>query len=330
MEIRIDETNADQRLDRFMRKWCKAYPEVKLSDIYSWIRKGVLKVNGKKSKEQYRVQIWDEITIADGAELGKKDPKALIAPKDRKLKKLDIDKIRHWILHEDDNWVVWNKPAGIVIHPSNSHWKDLCMNDYLEKYCDTKKSDTFKPSFGYRLDKDTSGVLIAAKNYESLQYINQVIRERRVSKKYMALVIGKFPDKLVSKKKLEKVYDRKFDRSHMVVSDVGIDAHTEFKLEKTIKHPVLRWVSLVKVTLHTGRMHQIRAHLADAGYPILWDIIYGSPVVNRKMYKEMKINRQMLHCWEYGFDDKFAQKFVKFQADLPQDFIDIITNEKKE
>ncbi len=107
------------------------------------------------------------------------------------MKWLKLDKISPMIIYEDDNWIVFNKPAGVVAHPSNQHVTDISMNDYLDKYCQLKEietSDTFKPSFGYRLDKDTSGVLIAAKNYDSLQYINQIIRDREIDKEYMTVV----------------------------------------------------------------------------------------------------------------------------------------------
>lgn len=91
------------------------------------------------------------------------------------------------------------------------------MNDYLEKYAEEHKTDTFKPSFGYRLDKDTSGVLIGAKIYESLQYINAIIRDRTIDKYYLTIVIGTFPKHLIIDKPLTKSYDKKFDRSHVKV-----------------------------------------------------------------------------------------------------------------
>lgn len=123
-----------------------------------------------------------------------KDKRLVLSQKEKKMKKIDMDELQTWILYEDENWLVFNKPAGIVVHPSNKHRNDLCMNDYLEYYCQQQgylkdQDQTFKPSFGYRLDKDTSGVLIAAKHYESLQYINKIIREREISKQYMTYVV---------------------------------------------------------------------------------------------------------------------------------------------
>lgn len=332
MEIIIDETNADQRFDRFMRKYCKTYPEVKLSDIYSRIRKWEIKLNWKKVKEEYRVQIWDKIVFME-EHLWKKDLRALMSPKDKKLKKLEVDDIRKMIVYEDKNRIVFDKPAWVILHPSDRHWNDLCMNDYLEKYVEmtiwsTTKSEsdteTFKPSFGYRLDKDTSWVLIAAKNYPALQYINEIIRDRKIEKKYLAVVVWDFPKHLIIDKSLEKVYDKKFDRSHMVVDRSWLTAKTECRNKKTIFHPDLWSVSLLEIKIDTWRMHQIRIHLSSEWYPILGDIIYGNPAVNRKLYKNININRQLLHCRKYSFVDIWEKNRKEFSAEIPNDFQKII------
>jgi 23S rRNA pseudouridine955/2504/2580 synthase len=113
-----------------------------------------------------------------------------------------LNDIRKLIIYEDGNWIFWNKPAGVVIHPSTHHYKDVCMNDYLEQYLkfeDDGNSETFKPSYCYRLDKDTSGILIAAKNYESLKHLNELIRTRdpRIEKYYLAIVTGKPKDQTI-------------------------------------------------------------------------------------------------------------------------------------
>lgn len=160
MEIKIQAEQANQRCDRFLRKYCKPYPQVRLSDIYSWIRKGEVRVNGKRTKEESRLSLGDVVSF-DEALLGKKDKNLTLTQKERKMQKIDFDELQTWILYEDEDWLVFNKPAGIVIHPSAQHRNEPCMNDYLEFYCEkmgyTKdKHQTFKPAFGYRLDKDTS------------------------------------------------------------------------------------------------------------------------------------------------------------------------------
>ncbi|MEI6672766.1 MAG: pseudouridine synthase [bacterium] len=177
----------------------------------------MIKVNGKRVKEEYRIKVGDVISIDDKVQMGSEDLSLLVSQKDRKLEKVDIKKIKQQILYEDGHRIVFDKPYGIPMHPGNKHRNDLCMNDYLDKYAEEYKTSTFKPSFGYRLDRDTSGVLIAAKSYEALQYINTIIRERDIDKYYLTFVIGKFPEHLIIKKPLSKTYNKELDRSQVKI-----------------------------------------------------------------------------------------------------------------
>ncbi len=329
MEIKIDKTASDQRFDRFLRKRFKKYPQVRLADIYSTIRKGLIKVNGKRVKEQYRLQEDDIVQINDKVQMGTEDLSVLVSQKDRKLEKVDIKKFKQQILYEDEHRIVLDKPAGIPMHPGNKHRNDLSMNDYLDKYAEEYKTDTFKPSFGYRLDRDTSGVLIAAKSYEALQYINTIIRERNIDKQYLTIVVGKFPSHVLIDKPITKSYNKISDRSQVKIDyREGLEARTECRLEKFIQHPLLGPISLLKVKIHTGRMHQIRVHVSNEGYPVLGDIIYGNPAANRILYKSLGINRQLLHCRKYSFQDPFKNKKITFEAPIPADFQKILSRKK--
>ncbi|MFA5748186.1 MAG: RluA family pseudouridine synthase [Candidatus Absconditabacterales bacterium] len=331
MQITIDNSNSQQRFDRFLRKYFKIYPKVKLSDIYSRIRTGKAQVNNKKVKENYRLKISDKIIIDEKADLGSQDKSKLVSPKERSLKKIDIEKIKKRILYEDDNRICLDKPAGIVIHPSNTHRNDLSMNDYLQKLTENNKNlnsetnSTSKPSFAYRLDKETSGILLAAKNYEALKYINKLVRERETEKYYFAVVSGKFPKHLLIDKPLEKQFNEKLNIGQTVVNTrYGVKAISECRNNKTITDPNLGEISVVKVKIETGRMHQIRVHLADAGFPILGDLVYGNPVANRLLYKFYDIKRQLLHCTDYSFYDMFGNKKIHLHSFLPEDFQKII------
>ncbi len=163
-------------------------------------------------------------------------------------------------------------------------------------------------------------MLIAAKTYESLQYINQIIRERAISKHYFTLVAGKFPKHLIIDKAIEKTYNSKFARAQMQLNESdGLDSKTECRCEKTIQHKELGPISLVKVKLYSGRMHQIRIHLSSENFPVLGDLIYGKPVLNRIVNKSLHIQRQLLHCWRYEFKN-LDGKLIAFQAPLPQEF----------
>ncbi len=153
--------------------------------------------------------------------MGKKNPSLLISRKEKKIKKLSKEEIKKRIIYEDGNRVAFNKPTGVVLHESNKHRNDLSMNDYLEIYTKGLENSTFKPSFGYRLDKDTSGVLIGAKNYEALQYINKIIRDHEINKTYVTLVTGNPPKHFIIEKALEKSYSEKFDRAQMIINEKG-------------------------------------------------------------------------------------------------------------
>ena len=324
MKVFIDVNSANQRFDRFLRKFFKEYPAVKLTDIFSSIRKGEILVSWKKKKAEYRLLIGDEIEIPETLlQNGKVQLKTSKEIKQKKLAKVSQENVKKMIIYEDQNWVVFNKPAGVVLHESNKHWNDLSMNDYLEFYASDCKDKTFKPSFGYRLDKDTSGVLVGAKKYEALQYLNQIIRERKIDKWYYTLVVGKTPKKFTINKSIEKVYDKEFDRSKMVLNKEGLECKTECETIKTLHHPVLGEISFLKVKIYTGRMHQIRIHLSSEGYPVLWDLIYGNPMINRKLNKLLHISRQLLHCYKYSFKD-LTWKSVSFTAELPSDFESIL------
>jgi 23S rRNA-/tRNA-specific pseudouridylate synthase len=154
------------------------------------------------------------------------------------------------ILYEDDNRLAVNKPHNTVMHTTNP--KDIAIQDYLDVYCKDLKNQTFKPSFGYRLDKDTTGVLIAAKTFPALQFINKIIREREVSKNYIALVAGAFPKHVIIDKALEKKYNEKFGKGQTVVNErYGDRAISECWLEKTVNNPALGEISLIKVKIQT-------------------------------------------------------------------------------
>jgi len=313
-QIEIDTPNADQRLDRFLRKFFRSDTTITLGDIYSAIRKWDIKVNGKKTKEEYRTKEGDIVVIR---KLENKTPRT------SKDETLSMEDFKQRILYEDDNRLVVDKPYDMVMHTTNP--KDIAIQDYLDIYCKKLITPTFTPSFGYRLDKDTTGVLVAAKTMPALQYINKVIRDREISKFYYAIVVGKFPPHMLIDKALEKSFNEKFKRWQTVVNERFWErAVSECRNEEHIIHPVLWEISLIKVKIETWKMHQIRVHTASVGYPVLWDIVYGKPVVNRILFRQMNIKRQLLHAYEYKFFDMFGNKTLKIVAPMPNDFKEVM------
>ena len=328
LQIKITENEANQRLDKFLRKYFKKYPEIHLSDIFARIRKWTVKVNWKRKKQNYRLKLWDLITFDESIQNIIKKPSESILPKKDKKYKINLEEIKKQILYEDENWIFWNKPTWIVIHPWNKHLNDLTLNDYLEIYL-KKNSPSFKPSFCFRLDKDTSWIIVAAKNYEALKYLNQLIRKRQTDKYYLAIVKWNFPTHLIIDYPLFRWFNKKFWRAQMFVNwKKWVPAKTEARNIKTIKNNFLWTISLVKVKLHTWRMHQIRVHLSLEWYPILWDIMYWDQILNKILYEKYKISRQLLHSRKYWFFDKFKNKHLEIQAPLPEDFKKLFDDHK--
>ena len=325
MDIKIGVQEADQRLDKFLRKYFKQYPEIKLGDIFAWIRKGVIKVNGKKQKPEYRLQLDDQVQISESIANLVKKPSQILINKEQKSHNLTLKELKKQILFEDDNWIFWNKPAWVVVHPGNKHLSDLTLNDYLHAYLkltsQRPKSTTFTPSFGFRLDKDTSWVIVGAKNYEALKYLNKLIRQRQTQKQYLAIVSWKLDKNLMIDEPLFRGFNKKYWRAQMFVNEQKwVKAKTQIEPIKTIKHPILGPISLVKAILHTGRMHQIRVHLASQGLPILWDMLYGNKDINQILAKKLKITRQLLHSHKYWFWDKFGKQNICIQSPIPEEF----------
>lgn len=325
MEIIIDKNSSDQRFDRFCRKWFKSYPDVRLWDIYHRIRTWEIKVNTKRIKEEYRLKEGDIIFLNEEKILWDKTFNPEKKHKKPEVSASKLDKIRQLIIFEDENWIVWDKPYGVVMHWWNKHYLDLSMNDYLDAYVWEKyNSDSFKPAFAYRLDKDTSGVLIAAKTYDALKYINEIIRDRKIDKNYITIVKWKFPKELLIDKNLKKTFNEKYERGQMEIDDNWVEAKTECRNIYSMKHPILGEISLVKVKIKTWRMHQIRIHLASEWFPVIWDIVYGNRAINGNMQRKIKVNRQLLHCYNYSFKDFSSQKNLVFKSNFPSDFEKII------
>lgn len=344
--ITIDSNQSDQRFDRFLRKYFRSNPEIKLKDIYTWIRKWYIKCNQQKRPENYILKLWDEIMFDDRVISN-------ISSDIQWSYRIDISdhqKIQNlmnkrWynledlIIYEDNQWIVRNKPADIVIHSGNKHMDDITMNDLLDYHLDINSNlsnrnryndkdmitdrETFVPSYWYRLDKDTSWVLIWAKEYDSLRYLNEIIRNKTdIEKYYIAIVYGKIVEKKFDiKLPLFKWYNAKYGRAQSFVNfEKWLPCKTSVKLIQSIEDDKLGSISLVRCQIHTGKMHQIRIHLSHIWYPILWDIMYWDDIINKKLHKHYKINRQLLHSWKYSFIDQ-EDSSRTFQAPIPDDFM---------
>ena len=326
MNITIWPDEADQRFDRYLRKLFKKYREIWLGDIFSWIRTGLVTVNGRKAKQDYRVKRGDVIEVSNIKEIESATHQVFSTALGRQTTKpkMNISNLKKLIIYEDGNWIFWNKPAWVVIHPSTNHYKDACMNDYLEQYLgfeDDENSETFKPSFCYRLDKDTSGVLIAAKTYEALKHLNEMIRTRDewIEKYYLAIVVGKPTNQTIDAPLFKWFSERMWKGQTFVNYEKWVNAVSIIETLQTIDHRDLWKISLIKVKILTGRMHQIRVHCSHINHPVLWDIMYWSKEHNEILAKKYSITRQLLHSYQYGFrsiDDSWIER----SCPAPQEF----------
>ncbi len=318
----ITESEANQRFDRFLRKYFKSYPDVGLGDIFRRIRKRDIRVNGRKSKEEYRLQLGDVVSF----HFQTTDDRFKIAPtRDAKADLITLDDIEPLIIYQDDDRIVRNKPPHMVVHSGNDHLDDLSLQDYLRIYCERKNigeiSSTFSPSLCYRLDRDTSWVLVSAITYSALQHLNAEIRDRHVHKVYRAIVVGHAPAERTADEPLFKGFNKKFGRGQSFVNhQKGKPSVSHFRTINTRTDPQLGPLSLVEVKIETGRMHQIRVHTAHHGHPIVGDQMYGDPAINRLANKHHHTTRQLLHAYQYSFVDHHGTKHT-FTAPVPNDFL---------
>lgn len=227
------------------------------------------------------------------------------------------------VLYEDEQVVVINKQAGLVVHPSDSggHVSDSLVNALLYHYPKTFSiSGSVRPGIVHRLDKDTSGVLVVAKNDRAMKFLTRQWQDRKVLKEYTALLSGHLQP---GKGAIEAPLGRSStDRKKMGVrpGKEGRYAFTQYEVEK-----YLDAYSLVKVTILTGRTHQIRAHFQAIGFPVVGDRTYGNPKVNTDFEQTYGLTRQFLHAQKLGFHLPAAKKRLEITAPLPKDLQNVLT-----
>ncbi len=312
--IQITKNEENQRLDRFLRKYLT---NASLSYIYKAIRKDV-KVNGKRGKEDQILYEGDEISLyMDSDEIEKFQKK-----KDRPQGKRQFR-----VAYEDDNILVVEKPFGLLTHGDINEKKNTLANQVLgylieEGKYSPRNERTFVPSPVNRLDRNTTGLVIFGKNAPALAALNKMIRERTSIKKYYwTIVAGEMGEPLILRDFMEK------DRlTNTVTVKSNKDDLAKGKVMETIARPlaVNRGYTLVEVELITGRTHQIRAHLAKEGFPVIGDPKYGRTSVNKVMWDKFQLATQLLHAarleFTHGEGPLASMKGTEILSQLPPDF----------
>ena len=290
MRIEIGANEAGQRLDKFLRKLLKDVP---LSAIFKALRKGDIRVNGTKKKENYALELGDEIEVRY-----LQSKKESNSSKEVNFIKVNSGSMK--VTYEDENILVVEKWPGVLVHPDQKG-AEPSLTDYVLSYLNDKgdyipeKELTFTPAPCNRLDRNTSGTVIFGKNFESLREMNEMIREGKVKKYYNALVKGRIKDGLytgyISKNENEnisRVYDKEMPNTKKVAMEV-----------KTIQSNGA--FSFLEIDLITGRSHQIRAHLSHLGNPIIGDIKYGDKKLNSFFDNKFGLNYQFLYAYKLIF-----------------------------
>ena len=214
------------------------------------------------------------------------------------------------IIYEDDDIIMINKQPGIIVHPTKGHPDHTIANGVMKYMADSGQS--FKVRFANRIDMDTSGLIIVCKNANAQNELSNQMRRSTVVKKYIALVEGDVSeDHFMIDLPIGRPDEVSIRRCHMEVEDGGKDALSEVKVLERYDSAKYGKHTLVEVTLHTGRTHQIRVHLTHIGHPIAGDSLYGG--------SDKLIGRQALHAYYIEFDHPHTHERISFEALLPED-----------
>jgi len=290
IELVVPKEAGGERLDRFL---AGQLPQFSRSRLQQLIRTGAITVNDKPVRPRDAARKGDTIRVSEPPP----------EPTDIRPESIHLD-----VLFEDDDLVVINKPAGLVVHPGAGHREHTLVNALLH-HCSNLSGigGEERPGIVHRLDKETSGCLVVAKNDETHRGLSAQFGDRTVQKTYLALVTGKI--RKVAGSIEEKIGRHPVHRQRMsVTSKRGREARTDYRVIASSSA-----ISLVQCELHSGRTHQIRVHLNHIGHPVLGDKVYGSKGAGNH-------ERQMLHAWKLGFQHPRTGDLKQFEAPLPEDF----------
>lgn len=290
MEIIVDEENV--RIDKYLA----SKTDYSRETITKMLAEEYILVNGKSIKASYRVKVGDVILIKDG----------FVKEMSLKATKMDID-----IVYEDEYLMVINKDSGVVVHPGAGNSNDTLVNGLLYYNKTLSKGEEFRPGIVHRLDKDTSGLMIVAKDDKAHELLADDFKNKRIHREYIALLDGVFPQK-------KAIIDAPIGRSKqyfdkMEVCKDGKKAITNLEVIKKYKD-----YTLVKLVLETGRTHQIRVHLAYIGYPV-----HNDPVYSNKICTDFG---QFLHSAYLKFKHPITGEVLEFNSKLPEEFQTFIDN----
>jgi 23S rRNA pseudouridine1911/1915/1917 synthase len=302
-EIIVKESDAGKRLDHHLSS---SGLNLSRSRLQKLIKDERIKVNDSPCRASHKLETGDRISVVvpPPAELD-------VRPED-----IPLD-----IVFEDDDLIVVNKPAGIVVHPAEGNYSGTLVNALLF-HCKNLSGigGVLRPGIVHRLDKNTSGLIVVAKSDRAHQSLSDQMKDRSVLKKYIALVRGgvKFDTGVI---------DARIGRNPAYRKKMAVIKNQDRKSKEAVSHyrvlERFKGHSLLEIEIKTGRTHQIRVHLSHLGHPVVGDATYG------KGRNEFDIRRQLLHAKVLGFTHPVTGEHVEFEADLPQDFADVLDSLRK-
>lgn len=296
----INEENKGIRIDKFITDIMEGKSR---SYIQEMIEEGYVVVNNKKVKSNYKLKLNDVIktTIKEPVEL------------EVKKENIPID-----ILYEDSDVIVVNKPKGMVVHPAPGNYEGTLVNALLYHCKDLSSiNGVIRPGIVHRIDKDTTGVLVVAKNDEAHVKLSEQLKDHSMKREYYALVEGRLKkDSGTIDKPLAR---SKRDRLKIAITEDGKRAVTHYSVIERFKNS-----TLVKCVLETGRTHQIRVHMSSIGYPLVGDPLYG---FKKQKFKD---DGQMLHAKVLGFIHPRTGEYMEFSSELPENYKKLLENLRKD
>lgn len=305
MNYKIEKEDVSKRLDIFLTE---KNDEITRSYIKNLIEDGKILVNGDTVKSGYKLKFNDLVDV----EIVEKQAENII-PEDIPLN----------IVFEDDDIIIINKEKGMVVHPANGNYTGTIVNSLMNSHKDNLSSinGVIRPGIVHRIDKDTSGIIVVAKNDNAHKKLSEQFKVHSIKRKYIALVKGIVKEDSIT---IDKPIGRSTkDRKKMAITDKNSrNAVTHISV---LKRFYSSNVTLIEAQLETGRTHQIRVHMTSLHHPLVGDEVYG------KKDPKFKVNGQMLHAKYLGFIHPTTNEFVEFDSELPEYFKDILNKlENKE
>ena len=293
----IDGTVAGTRLDIFLTNWLEDYSR---ASVQRFIKEGQVLVNGSRARQSYILRSGDHLQVE------------IVPPQESSImaQPISLD-----VVYEDEDLLVINKPKGMVVHPAPGHTKDTLVNALMH-YCSDLSGigGKLRPGIVHRLDKDTSGLLVVAKNDTTHHELSRQLKSKEMKREYVVLVWGYPKSKYF--KVSAPIARHPHHRKKMAVVSWGKDAVTRFRLLVSLPK-----VSLLRAQLETGRTHQVRVHLSHNGLPVVGDALYGG---FSKELEDIAWFGQALHARKLSFSHPRTDKSVLLVSALPGEFRKLI------